>query len=167
MSTFLQQIPVDLKSAREFTLLGNYTTADVYFQGVVANMKREMNSASAGERAAWKAALAQVEEEYELLKSVSSELNSFKTETSKPTGGGRRGLWGVGVQGQSAQQPLAVRGGRGAAHQTAGPEIFCDKQKAGRRPWLPGAVLPTPPGSVCGATWPAAAHTGAQSSCRC
>jgi len=56
----LQQIPADLKMGREYSLLGNYDRALVYFEGVTQSIKQLIDQSTGPNRAKWQAVSARV-----------------------------------------------------------------------------------------------------------
>ncbi|XP_023213591.1 katanin p60 ATPase-containing subunit A-like 1 [Centruroides sculpturatus] len=87
MSINITDICENTKMGREYALLGNYETALVYYQGVVQQIHRllqTINDSIRKER--WQQIQQQVAQEYELVKDIPTVLNGFKSDnhTDRP-----------------------------------------------------------------------------------
>lgn len=83
MSISIRDICENTKMAREYALLGNYETSLVYYQGVVQQIHRllqTINDAIRKER--WQQIQQQVAQEYESVKDIQNVLMDFKAEMS-------------------------------------------------------------------------------------
>ncbi|XP_070567556.1 katanin p60 ATPase-containing subunit A1-like isoform X1 [Ptychodera flava] len=80
MSETLAEISENTKMGREYALLGNYETSQVYYQGVLQQIQKQMVSVKdSARKQKWQRARQQIAQEYELVKDVTNTLNAFKT----------------------------------------------------------------------------------------
>ncbi|XP_006816083.1 katanin p60 ATPase-containing subunit A1-like, partial [Saccoglossus kowalevskii] len=77
----LSEISENTKMGREYALLGNYETSQVYYQGVLQQIQKLLMSlrSDAAKKQKWQRARQQIAQEYELVKQYSNTLNAFKT----------------------------------------------------------------------------------------
>ena len=81
------------KLAREMSLLGNYETATVYYQGVVQQIHRLLGSIDDPVRKMkWQQIQGEVAQEYDVVKNIMQTLNTFKggNHESQHVGSGSR-----------------------------------------------------------------------------
>lgn len=73
---------------REYSLLGNYDTAMVYYEGVCQAIKQQINrrDLSSMHKENWVQAQDQVTLEYRAIKDISNELKAFLVDPSKKKG---------------------------------------------------------------------------------
>nr|CAB3257934.1 katanin p60 ATPase-containing subunit A1-like [Phallusia mammillata] len=91
----LDEICENVKMGREYALLGNYDTAMVYYQGVLQQIHKHMNSVKDQEtKSMWQGVKQDLSHEYENVKDITTTLASFKGENSytAPSRGGRGGF---------------------------------------------------------------------------
>lgn len=82
MNLSIADICENTKMGREFALLGNYETALVYYQGVVQQIHRllqTINDPIRKER--WQQIQQQIAQEYEQVKDIQNILNGFKSDS--------------------------------------------------------------------------------------
>ncbi|CAH1798597.1 unnamed protein product [Owenia fusiformis] len=85
MSVDIAEICENTKMGREYALLGNYDTSQVYYQGVIQQIQKLLASISdPGRKEKWQKVRQQVAQEYEHVKDISSTLQSFKTDAPRP-----------------------------------------------------------------------------------
>lgn len=87
MSINITDICENTKMGREYALLGNYETALVYYQGVVQQIHRLLQTINDSIRKArWQQIQQQVAQEYELVKDIPTVLSGFKSDnhTDRP-----------------------------------------------------------------------------------
>ncbi|XP_048258417.1 katanin p60 ATPase-containing subunit A1-like isoform X2 [Haliotis rufescens] len=83
MSASLSDISENTKMGRESALLGNYETSLVYYQGVIQQIQRLVQTIKDSVRKEkWQQVRQEIAQEYEQVKDISSTLSSFKTENS-------------------------------------------------------------------------------------
>ncbi|KAJ8315574.1 hypothetical protein KUTeg_007724 [Tegillarca granosa] len=81
----LAEINDNTKMGRENALLGNYDTSLVYYQGVIQQIKRLLETIREPERKrSWIQAREQLSQEYEQVKEICDTLASFKSSTPRP-----------------------------------------------------------------------------------
>ncbi|KAK6295132.1 hypothetical protein J4Q44_G00343580 [Coregonus suidteri] len=110
----LHEISENVKLAREFALLGNYSSAIVCYQGVLEQIKKHLftvrDSSSFQQR--WQKVWQEINEENKQVEEIMTTLESFQLETtpSKPPSNkdGSSDMWPVQVECRSS--PLPVRG---------------------------------------------------------
>ncbi|XP_013776338.1 katanin p60 ATPase-containing subunit A1-like [Limulus polyphemus] len=76
------------KMGREFALLGNYETALVYYEGVVEQLHRLLQTINdPGRKEKWQKIQQQIIQEYEQVKDIQDILNGFKSDShcDRPT----------------------------------------------------------------------------------
>ena len=79
----LEEICENVKMGREYALLGNYDTASVYYQGVLQQIQKRINSFPAKDsetRASWQSLRQELCQEYQYVKDITATLASFKIE---------------------------------------------------------------------------------------
>uniref|UniRef100_A0A8C7DQB4 Katanin p60 ATPase-containing subunit A1 n=1 Tax=Oncorhynchus kisutch TaxID=8019 RepID=A0A8C7DQB4_ONCKI len=109
----LHEISENVKLAREYTLLGNYSSAIVCYQGVLEQIKKHLftlRDSSFQQR--WQKVWQEINEENKQVEEIMTTLENFKLETtpSKPPSNkdGISDIWPVQVECRSS--PLPVRG---------------------------------------------------------
>uniref|UniRef100_A0A8K9XMJ1 Katanin catalytic subunit A1 n=1 Tax=Oncorhynchus mykiss TaxID=8022 RepID=A0A8K9XMJ1_ONCMY len=109
----LHEISENVKLAREYALLGNYSYAIVCYQGVLEQIKKHLftlRDSSFQQR--WQKVWQEINEENKQVEEIMTTLENFKLETTptKPPSNkdGIRDKWPVQVEGRSS--PLPVRG---------------------------------------------------------
>eukprot|EP00090_Calanus_glacialis_P040471 TRINITY_DN7058_c0_g1_i1.p1 TRINITY_DN7058_c0_g1~~TRINITY_DN7058_c0_g1_i1.p1 ORF type:complete len:518 (+),score=178.48 TRINITY_DN7058_c0_g1_i1:237-1790(+) len=79
MAVSVSDICENTKLAREMSLLGNYETATVYYQGVVQQIHRLLGSIDdPGRKIKWQQIQGEVAQEYDVVKNIMQTLNTFK-----------------------------------------------------------------------------------------
>jgi len=79
MAISVSDICDNTKLAREMSLLGNYETASVYYQGVVQQIHRLLGSIDDPVRKMkWQQIQGEVAQEYDVIKNITQTLNMFK-----------------------------------------------------------------------------------------
>eukprot|EP00092_Neocalanus_flemingeri_P007562 GFUD01008161.1.p1 GENE.GFUD01008161.1~~GFUD01008161.1.p1 ORF type:complete len:514 (-),score=179.05 GFUD01008161.1:100-1641(-) len=79
MAVSVSDICENTKLAREMSLLGNYETATVYYQGVVQQIHRLLGSIDDPVRKMkWQQIQGEVAQEYDVVKNIMQTLNTFK-----------------------------------------------------------------------------------------
>jgi len=79
MAISVSDICENTKLAREMSLLGNYETASVYYQGVVQQIHRLLGSIDDPVRKMkWQQIQGEVAQEYDVVKNIMQTLNMFK-----------------------------------------------------------------------------------------
>ncbi|XP_077976952.1 katanin p60 ATPase-containing subunit A1-like isoform X1 [Glandiceps talaboti] len=79
MNSALSEISENTKMGREYALLGNYETSQVYYQGVLQQIQKQIVSIKdPARKQKWQHARQQIAQEYELVKDVTNTLNAFK-----------------------------------------------------------------------------------------
>jgi len=79
MAVSVSDICDNTKLAREMSLLGNYETASVYYQGVVQQIHRLLGSIDDSVRKMkWQQIQGEVAQEYDVIKNIMQTLNQFK-----------------------------------------------------------------------------------------
>ncbi|CAG2168679.1 unnamed protein product, partial [Oppiella nova] len=79
MNISITDICENTKMGREFALLGNYETALVYYQGVVQQIHRLLQTISdANRKERWQEIQQQIAQEYEYVKDIQTKLLGFK-----------------------------------------------------------------------------------------
>jgi len=79
MAISVSDICENTKLAREMSLLGNYETASVYYQGVVQQIHRLLGSIDDPVRKMkWQQIQGEVAQEYDVVKNIMQTLNQFK-----------------------------------------------------------------------------------------
>ena len=67
------------KLAREMSLLGNYETASVYYQGVIQQIHRLLSTIDdPGRKQKWQQIQGEVAQEYDVVKNIMQTLALFK-----------------------------------------------------------------------------------------
>ncbi|XP_038824673.1 katanin p60 ATPase-containing subunit A1-like isoform X3 [Salvelinus namaycush] len=109
----LHEISENVKLAREYALLGNYSSAIVCYQGVLEQIKKHLftlRDSSFQQR--WQKVWQEIKEENKQVEEIMTTLEHFKLETtpSKPPSNKDiiRDIWPVQVECRSS--PLPVRG---------------------------------------------------------
>ena len=65
--------------AREMSLLGNYETASVYYQGVIQQIHRMLSTIEdPGRKLKWQQIQGEVAQEYDVVKNITQTLALFK-----------------------------------------------------------------------------------------
>jgi len=82
MAISLQDICENTKLAREMSLLGNYETASVYYQGVIQQIHRMLATIEdPGRKLKWQQIQGEVAQEYDVVKNITQTLALFKGES--------------------------------------------------------------------------------------
>merc|ERR1719245_540417 len=82
MAVSLQDICENTKLAREMSLLGNYETASVYYQGVIQQIHRMLATIEdPGRKLKWQQIQGEVAQEYDVVKNITQTLALFKGES--------------------------------------------------------------------------------------
>jgi len=82
MAISLQDICDNTKLAREMSLLGNYETASVYYQGVIQQIHRMLATIEdPGRKLKWQQIQGEVAQEYDVVKNITQTLALFKGES--------------------------------------------------------------------------------------
>jgi len=80
MGVSLGDICENTKLAREMSLLGNYETATVYYQGVIQQIHRLLGTIEdQGRKMKWQQIQGEVAQEYDVVKNIMQTLNTFKS----------------------------------------------------------------------------------------
>jgi len=80
MGVSLGEICENTKLAREMSLLGNYETASVYYQGVIQQIHRLLGTIEdQGRKTKWQQIQGEVAQEYDVVKNIMQTLNTFKS----------------------------------------------------------------------------------------
>ncbi|UYV81424.1 KATNA1 [Cordylochernes scorpioides] len=86
------------KMGREYALLGNYETALVYYQGVVQQIHRLLQTiADPLRKERWQQIQQQIAQEYEYVKDIQNVVNGFKGDHERPLGTSHRPVVGGGM----------------------------------------------------------------------
>ena len=89
MAISVSDIGENTKLAREMSLMGNYETATVYYQGVVQQIHRLLGTIDdPGRKMKWQQIQGEIAQEYDVVKNIMATLNAFK--------GGSHDMQGVG-----------------------------------------------------------------------
>lgn len=82
MAVSLLDICENTKLAREMSLLGNYETASVYYQGVIQQIHRLLGTIEdPGRKYKWQQIQGEVAQEYDVVKNITQTLSLFKGES--------------------------------------------------------------------------------------
>lgn len=82
MAVSLLDICENTKLAREMSLLGNYETASVYYQGVIQQIHRMLATIEdPGRKLKWQQIQGEVAQEYDVVKNITQTLALFKGES--------------------------------------------------------------------------------------
>lgn len=82
MAVSLQDICENTKLAREMSLLGNYETASVYYQGVIQQIHRMLATIEdPGRKMKWQQIQGEVAQEFDVVKNITQTLALFKGES--------------------------------------------------------------------------------------
>ena len=74
-------IKMHFQLAREMSLLGNYETASVYYQGVIQQIHRMLATIEdPGRKLKWQQIQGEVAQEYDVVKNITQTLALFKGE---------------------------------------------------------------------------------------
>lgn len=95
MAVSLQDICENTKLAREMSLLGNYETASVYYQGVIQQIHRMLGTIEdPGRKLKWQQIQGEVAQEYDVVKNITQTLALFKGEShdGRQVGAGLRSM---------------------------------------------------------------------------
>jgi len=85
MGVNLENISDNTKLAREMSLLGNYESASVYYQGVIQQIHRLLGTIEdQGRKMKWQQIQGEVVQEYDVVKHIMQNLNSFKRNHDNP-----------------------------------------------------------------------------------
>lgn len=94
MALSMSDICENTKLAREMSLLGNYETASVYYQGVIQQIHRLLSTIDdPGRKQKWQQVQGEVAQEYDVVKSIMQTLALFKggeTHDARQVGPGLR-----------------------------------------------------------------------------
>jgi katanin p60 ATPase-containing subunit A1 len=74
----VKQFPQELQICREFCLLGNYDTCLLYFESLLSTIHIHAKSQTPEEAKKWMALKEMLMVEFNLVKEIHQELNSFK-----------------------------------------------------------------------------------------
>ena len=94
----LDEISENVKMGREYALLGNYDTAMVYYQGVLQQIQKHINTLPAKEsaiRSSWQSLRQELSQEHQYVKDITATLASFKIEGSYTAPSQRPGRGGA------------------------------------------------------------------------
>uniref|UniRef100_H2YHY0 Katanin p60 ATPase-containing subunit A1 n=1 Tax=Ciona savignyi TaxID=51511 RepID=H2YHY0_CIOSA len=82
--TSLDEICENVKMGREYALLGNYDTALVYYQGVLQQIQKRLQTLNhdSETRSLWQGVRQELSQEYEYVRDITTTLASFKIEGS-------------------------------------------------------------------------------------
>ena len=98
MAVSITDIGENTKLAREMSLLGNYETSTVYYQGVVQMIHRLLGTIDDPVRKMkWQQIQGEIAQEYDVVKNIMTTLNAFK--------GGSHDLQSVGPGSRSWEEP--------------------------------------------------------------
>ena len=79
MAVSITDIGENTKLAREMSLLGNYETSTVYYQGVVQQIHRLLGTIDDPVRKMkWQQIQGEIAQEYDVVKNIMTTLNAFK-----------------------------------------------------------------------------------------
>jgi len=97
MALSITDICENTKLAREMSLLGNYETASVYYQGVIQQIHRLLSTIDdPGRKQKWQQIQGEVAQEYDVVKNIMQTLALFKageTHDSRQVGPGLRSMF--------------------------------------------------------------------------
>ncbi|XP_013383504.1 katanin p60 ATPase-containing subunit A1-like isoform X2 [Lingula anatina] len=84
MSANVAEICENTKMGREYALLGNYDTSQVYYQGVIQQIQKLLTSIKDPTRKQkWQQVRQEIVTEYEHVRDISSTLASFKADNAR------------------------------------------------------------------------------------
>ena len=71
-----------MQLAREMSLMGNYETASVYYQGVIQQIHRLLSGLDdPGRKMKWQQIQGEIAQEYDVVKNITQTLAMFKGES--------------------------------------------------------------------------------------
>ncbi|KAI8899568.1 putative katanin p60 ATPase-containing subunit [Globomyces pollinis-pini] len=74
----IRKLPQDLQICRECALLGNYDTSLLYLEAILQTILQHCRGLPESEKKEWMTVRDQLMEEFQVIKEISLELNSFK-----------------------------------------------------------------------------------------
>ncbi len=93
MAISISDICENTKLAREMSLMGNYETASVYYQGVIQQIHRLLATVEdPGRKTRWQQIQGEIAQEYDVVKNITQTLAMFRGEShdTRQVGAGGR-----------------------------------------------------------------------------